>query len=70
MLEVPLELRCNVCGHDRFTLPAADAMDQDVRCSECLAFKCHADDLEQHMLAAASSLPPQPGKTPRRLNAV
>lgn len=47
MLNVMLDLRCNVCGGDRFMLPTLDEAEQDVRCAACNAFKCHSDSLEK-----------------------
>lgn len=49
MLNVTLDLRCNVCGSDRFTIPTLEDSEQEVRCTECHAFKCHSDALEKAM---------------------
>lgn len=54
MLNVMLELRCNVCGGDRFMIPTLDDVDQDIRCAECHAFKCHSDSLEEAMAKAST----------------
>ncbi|KFF47856.1 hypothetical protein GY26_17775 [Gammaproteobacteria bacterium MFB021] len=52
MLNVTLELRCNVCGGERFLLPTLDETAQDIRCAGCSAFKCKSQDLERAMAAA------------------
>lgn len=49
MLNVTLGLRCNVCRSGRFMVPTLNEVEQDVRCAECNAFKCHSDALEKVM---------------------
>lgn len=49
MLNVTLDLRCNVCGSDRFMIPTLEDIEQDVRCAACNAFKCHGNALEKAM---------------------
>ncbi len=56
MLKVTLDLRCNVCNGERFTLPTLEEADQTIRCAECRAFKCHGDDLER-VLAGDTNTP-------------
>jgi len=51
MLTVTLELQCNVCGGERFLLPMPADSEQEIRCADCRAFKCHGDDLEKVMAA-------------------
>lgn len=58
MLKVTLELRCNVCGGDRFMIPTLTEAEQDIRCAECHAFKCRSDALEA-VMAKLSSQPPR-----------
>lgn len=53
MLKVTLELHCNVCGGERFMLPTPKDAEQDIRCAECCAYKCHSDDLEKVMAMTA-----------------
>ncbi|MCG7599468.1 hypothetical protein MHM84_06700 [Halomonas sp. McH1-25] len=62
MLKVTLELRCNVCGGERFMLPTLDEAEQDVRCADCHAFKCRSDSLEETMAHAKQRRLPQYGQ--------
>lgn len=55
MLEVTLDLRCDVCSGDRFRIPRLDEPQADVHCVVCHAYICGADELEQRMAAASSA---------------
>ncbi|TDX28624.1 hypothetical protein DFO67_1093 [Modicisalibacter xianhensis] len=59
MLKVTLDLRCNVCGGERFMIPTLNDLEQDVRCADCHAFKCCSDALEETMASSRRRLPRQ-----------
>ena len=64
MFKVTLELRCNVCGGDRFMLPTLNEVEQNIRCAECHAFKCRSDSLEE-LMASANPRPQRYGQVGR-----
>ncbi|WP_251977576.1 hypothetical protein [Salinicola avicenniae] len=51
MIRVTLDLTCSVCHHDQFFLPLPDSDQRHVRCTRCMAVKCHTADLEKAMIA-------------------
>ncbi len=53
MIRVTLDLTCSICDHDQFHLPVRADERQQIRCTNCMAFKCYSADLENTMITLA-----------------